>query len=301
MKRIPWMRFLRWIAAAGLLLAWLGIVFHGRDGWVIGATIYYGTPWLLRLLAGLFAVVVLKHRGLRLMAATCLLVSAVEGWNSLRFDTLPDAVDGELLVAVYNAGRTLESDPASWTVLGNTDLTGVVESGDFTPEAWQRFLAATPGMTWHRFGGTLLGVKGQILSHESLGVHDRYRCYRARVNLPEHGEMTVIVADVRSQPWLSRDQAMAGILRAASDDPKVVVLGDFNTPPGSTWYEDWRSTLSLANDGPRSGFRETWVFGLPLLTLDQVWIGSAWKPLWTDQTRHGSDHSRVRAVLGSAE
>jgi endonuclease/exonuclease/phosphatase family metal-dependent hydrolase len=295
------MRLLRWIAVAGLLLAWLGIVFRGRDGWVIAATIYYATPWLLRLLAGLLAVVVLKHWGLRLMAATCLLVSAVEGWQSLRFDELPDAVDGELLVSIYNAGRTLERDPESWPVLGNTDLTAVVESGDFTEEAWGSFLAATPGMNWQRFGGTMLGVKGKILSHESLGVHDSYRCYRARVKLPEHGEMTVVVADVRSQPWLLRDQAMAGILRAAAGDPKVVVLGDFNTPPGSMWYEDWHSSLALANDGQRSGFRETWVFGLPLLTLDQVWIGSAWKPLWTDQTRHGSDHSRVRAVLGFAE
>lgn len=282
---------------AGLLLAWVGIGFKGRDGSAAAATIYYGTPWLLRLLAGLFAVVVLRHRGLRLMAAACLLVSVGEGWNSLRFDTLPDVVERELLVAVYNAGRTLESDPESWAVLGNTDLTGVVESGEFTPETWERFLAGTPGMSWQRFGGTMLGVKGRILSHESLGVHDRYRCYRARVKLREHGEMTVIVADVRSQPWLSRDQAMAGILRAASGDTKVIVLGDFNTPPESKWYRDWRASLTLANDGPRSGFRETWAFGLPLLTLDQVWIGSGWRTEWTDQTRHASDHSRVRAIL----
>lgn len=300
MKRLPWKRLLRWIALAGLALAWLGIVFKGRDGWVVAATIYYGTPWLLRLVAGLFAVIVLKHWGFRLMAATCLLVSAMEGWHSLRFDRLPDAVAGELLVSVYNAGRTLERDPESWQVLGNTDLTAVVESGDFSDEKWRDFVTSTKGMTWQRFGGTMLGVKGKILSHESLGVHDRYRCYRARVNLPEHGEMTVIVADVRSQPWLSRDQAMEGILRATANDPKVVVLGDFNTPPGSSWYKDWHTSLSLANEGPRSGFRETWPFGLPLLTLDQVWIGSGWTPLWTDQTRHGSDHSRVRVVLGSS-
>lgn len=301
MKRRSWIRLLRWAAVAGLLLAWLGLVFRGRDGWVVAATIHYATPWLLRLLAGIFAVVVLRHRGLRLMAATCLLVSAMEGWHSLRFDRLPEPVERELLVSIYNAGRTLERDPESWPVLGNTDLTAVVESGDFTEDAWEAFVGATRGMTWQRFGGTMLGVKGKILSHESLGVHDRYRCYRARVNLPEHGEITVVVADVRSQPWLPRDQAMEGILRAAAGDPRVVVLGDFNTPPESVWYEGWHSSLSLANDGPRFGFRETWAFGLPLLTLDQVWIGSGWKPLWTDQTRHGSDHSRVRAVLVAAQ
>jgi len=297
MKRLPGMRVLKWIAVMGLLVAWLGILCRGRDGWVIGAVIYYATPWLLRLVAGLLAVIVLKHWGLRLMAATCLLVSVMEGWHSLRFDEVPGPVSGELLVSIYNAGRTLEKNPESWPVLGNTDLTAVVESGDFTADTWQAFGTATRGMNWLRFGGTVLGVKGMILSHESLGVDDRYRCYRVRVKLPEHGEMTVIVADVRSQPWLSRDQTMEGILRATGGDPRIVVLGDFNTPPGAGCYKDWRLSLALANDGPRSGFRETWAFGLPLLTLDQVWIGSGWRTLWTEKTWHGSDHSRVKAVL----
>jgi endonuclease/exonuclease/phosphatase family metal-dependent hydrolase len=297
MRRILSLRLLRWVAVAGLLLAWLGIVFRGRDGWVVAAMIYYATPWLLRVVAGLLAVIVLRHRGLRLMAATCLLVSSVEGWRSFRFDVMPMAGDAELQVSIYNAGRTLEGDPEAWFSLGNADLTAVVESGDFSEEKWQAFATATKGLNWQRFGGTMLGVKGKILSHETLGVHDRYRCYRARVELGEHGEMTVIVADVRSQPWMSRDQAMAGILRAAAKDPKVVVLGDFNTPPGSKWYRDWHDTLLLANDGPRLGFRETWAFGLPLLTLDQVWVGSGWRPIWTDQTQHASDHARVRSIL----
>jgi hypothetical protein len=297
MTRERWTRFIRAAAMAGLTLAWLGVIFRGRDGSTVTAVIYYATPWLLRLLAGLFAVAVLKHWGLRLMAATCVLVSAMEAWHSWKSDEVSLAVDRELQVSIYNTGRTLETDREAWFSLGNADLTAVVESGDFTDENWQAFTAATNGVNWLRFGGTMLGVKGKVLSQESLGVYDLYRCYRVRVQLPEHGEMTAVVVDIRSQPWLSREQAMAGVLKATRGDPSVVVLGDFNTPPGSKWYQDWHSSLSLANDGPHSGFRETWAYGLPLLTLDQVWIGSRWKAVWTDHTRHDSDHSRVRTVL----
>jgi endonuclease/exonuclease/phosphatase family metal-dependent hydrolase len=141
-------------------------------------------------------------------------------------------------------------------------------------------------------------VRGRILSHESLGVHDRFRCHRVRVAVHGHGELTVVVADVRSQPWISRGPALATILRAAADDPRAIILGDFNTPPESAWFRAWEARgFSLANDGPRHGFRETWAYGLPLWTLDHIWTAPGWTTLHADQSRHGSDHSRVRVRL----
>jgi endonuclease/exonuclease/phosphatase family metal-dependent hydrolase len=297
MKGNRWLKFIRFIATAALLLAWLGVIFKGRDSTVFAAVIYYATPWLPRLIAGVFALLVLKHWGFRLMAATCLLVSLLEGWHSFRRDELPPLVAGDLRASIYNAGRTLETDTDTWPALADTDLMAVVETGGLTADTWQRFGTATPGMEWKRFGGTMLGVRGQILSSESLGVRNRYRCFRARVSLPVHGEFTVVVVDIESSPTLPRGQALAGILAAAAGDPRVIVLGDFNTPPESRWYQNWRPTLTLANDGPRRGFRETWAYGLPLLTLDQIWTGSRWQAVATEQIRHRSDHSQIKVVL----
>lgn len=289
---------LRFIATGGLLLAWSGFVFRGKDSWVVPAMIYYATPWLLRLFAGLLAVVVIKkHWGLRLMAGSCILFSAVEGWQSFHLDDPPPTLATSLQAAVYNTGRTLESQSAAWPVLAETDITAVVESGDFTEEKWATFSAATAGMEWQQFGGTMLGVRGKILSWESLGIWDLYKCYRCRVSLPKYGEFTVVVVDIDSQPWKSREKTMAGILAATKGDPKAIVLGDFNTPPESKWYGNWGGTLKLANNTPHRGFRETWCYGIPLLTLDQIWYGKGWEANWTEHSRHGSDHSRVKAYL----
>lgn len=295
MTRERRLRLVRAIATAGLAIAWAGLLCRGRDGNGFTATLYFGTPWLLRLLAGLFAVSVLRHWGFRVMAATCIVVSLVEGWHSWRRDEVPAAPAEVLKASVWNAGRHLGQNPKAWTALGEADLSAVIECGNFSAEEWQRFAAANPDLEWRRFDtSTMLGVRGKILSVESRGVHDLFRCHRVKVALPRHGELTVVVADVRSQPWLSREPSLAGILNASAGDPRAIILGDFNTPPESRWFRPWREQgFTLANDGPRHGFRETWAYGMPLLTLDHVWLGSAWQAADCRQSRHGSDHAKV--------
>ena len=295
-------RFFRFVAGAGLFVACAGWLCRGADRWMIPGVLYYATPWLLRLTAGLVALAAFRHWRLRAVAGTCAFVSLLEGARSFRFDDLKVRADAPV-VAVWNAGRDLQGKPAAWPELALTDLCAVIECGKhFNEEGWREFIAATPDHEWKRFdGSTMLGVRGRILSHESLGVHDRFRCHRVRVALPDHGEFTVVVADIRSQPWISREQAMAGILRAAGDDPRAIILGDFNTPPESVWFREWRTRgFTLANDGPRRGFRETWAHGLPLLTLDHVWLAPGWRPLRCDRLRLGSDHLAVKVVLSPA-
>lgn len=299
MKRAWWLRFVRLVAAGGLALAWAGLLCRGHDGHPLAATLHYGTPWLLRLFAGLLAAVALRPWGLRAMAGTTVAIALMEGGHSFRRDDLPAVPAGALAVSVWNAGRALDRHPSAWAALGDADLSAVIEAGDFSPDEWARFTAATPEHEWRRFdGSTMLGVRGKILSHEPLGVHDLYRCHRVRVALPDRGELTVVVADVRSQPWLSREPSLAGILAAAGDDPRAIILGDFNTPPESRWFRAWREKgFTLANDAPRRGFRETWAHGLPLLTLDHVWLAPGWKCLRTEKFRPGSDHARVCCVV----
>jgi hypothetical protein len=300
MTRERRLRIVRAVATGGLAIAWVGLLCRGKDGNAITATLFYATPWLLRLIAGVLAVCVLKHWGFRLMAATCVIVSLLEGWHSWRLDELPATSEGALVASVWNAGRHLDENPAAWSAVGQADLSAVIECGSFSADEWQRFTAANPDHEWQRFdGSTMLGVRGKLLSHESLGVHDLYRCHRVKVMLHDQRELTVVVVDVRSQPWISREPSLAGILKAAAGDPKTITLGDFNTPPESKWFRPWREQgLALANDGPRRGFRETWAYGMPLLTLDHIWLGSEWTALRTDRSRHGSDHAMVTCRLG---
>jgi hypothetical protein len=198
-------------------------------------------------------------------------------------------------VSVWNAARRLAANEAAWPALAEADISAVVEAGDFSAEKWSRFQASSPGHTWLRLDASMMiGVRGRILDHEAAGVHDLYRCHRVTVSVPGRGTFPVVVADLRSQPWLPREPALRGVLAAAGDDPRAIVLGDFNTPPEARGFRGWRERgLVLANDAPRRGFRETWAYGLPLLTLDQLWLAGGWRVISAEKSHLGSDHARV--------
>ena len=61
----------------------------------------------------------------------------------------------------------------------------------------------------------------------------------------------------------------------------------------------WARPASAQSRGPRRGFRETWAYGLPLLTLDHVWLAPGWRPLRCERLRLGSDHLAVKVELSS--
>lgn len=294
------MKGLRCIVGAGLLFAWVGVLCRGRDSSLIPAVVYYATPWLFCAIAGGLAAFVLKGRIARLFAAALTLTALSDGWKSFQSDQLPPECSAGSTVAVWNTGRQLAAKREAWAEVSEADISAVIETGDFSPARWKEFTASSPGYEWKRLDpSTMIGVRGRILSVEDLGVYDLFRCHRVAVEIPMVGQLNVIVVDVRSQPWISRERAMAGIREAAGDDPKAVILGDFNTPAGSVWYRDWReSGLTLANEGPRNGFRETWAYGLPLWTLDQIWLGPGWKSLLATKSNPGSDHARVMCVFG---
>jgi hypothetical protein len=273
-----------------------------KDRWPVLSVLYYATPWLLRLLAAFIALAFFpKRKSVRAMAAVCIFTAGLQGWESYRHDEkpAPDEINKALRVSFWNGARSFSREPEYWPVHGNADLIAMVETGPFRFRDWKPFQATRPDCQWRRLDeGMLIGVRGKILSAEELGVKDRFRCHRLLVSVPGQGEFHVVVIDMRSSAWLNREPSLKKILAAARGDPRCIVLGDFNTPAQSYWLDEWRQNgLSLANDGARQGFRETWAYGLPLMTLDQIWTGGDWRSIAAGVSRPAHDHSRVEVLL----
>jgi len=264
------------------------------DRSVAPAILIYATPWLVSV--GLAtATLILARKPWRLGGLVVLAVGLLGGLRSWRSAAPPSVPGRSFTVAVWNAGRTLAERPEAWQF--EADLVAVVESGSFSAEQWQRFVAASPGHRWTRLdGGTLLGTRGRVLQTEDFGLHDRYRCHRATIGRGRGGPLRVVVVDIRSQPWRSREQAIRTALERAGEGP-ALVMGDFNTPPESRWFDDFAGGYTLGNDAQSQGFVETWPWGCPLLALDQVWLSPGLVAVDARQQARGSDHRLVEITV----
>ncbi len=113
---------------------------------------------------------------------------------------------------------------------------------------------------------------------------------RLRVRLGSEW-VNVLIADIDASPWLSRrkhcENSLASRRTAAHHRAGRLQHAARVRAPGRI------SRAIPARDGrPHHGFRETWPFNLPLLSLDQIWLSRDFTPVFASRrTTFASDHS----------
>lgn len=112
----------------------------------------------------------------------------------------------------------------------------------------------------------------------------------------------LVVADVHPHIFRSRKGQLDEALGHAGGLASSIMVGDFNTPLESTLWQSYRKDFAHAFEVAGSGWRETWPLGLPLLSLDHVWVGKSWqvvearKVSWPMSSDHAALVTRLRWV-----
>lgn len=108
----------------------------------------------------------------------------------------------------------------------------------------------------------------------------------------------MVVADVYSQTFRSRSYQLLDALSKAQGRSDAIIAGDFNTPGESLFFEPYRAHYRDALETAGEGFRETWPVGLPLLSLDHLWVGTDWEIVEARSVhRWSSDHKAVLVTV----
>ena len=244
------------------------------------SALYYATPPpVLAGLAFLIGLSWFERKSIK-QCLSFLLFSAgtllVWGWSNYHGDTHHN-LPGNARLFFWNAAR------GKWGAGGmvrhaaafSADAIGIVEAGiekKGTGGAWTRGFPEKQICVLN--GDMLFITSGEAACVESgeLGRGGAYNVLTTNLN---GNTFTTIMVDIEPNPFQSRGPAFAALTRVveAHLQDNLIVMGDFNTPIESIYFDAFRQNLSQSFEECGSGFRATWPMPLPLLTIDHLWAG----------------------------
>jgi endonuclease/exonuclease/phosphatase (EEP) superfamily protein YafD len=137
--------------------------------------------------------------------------------------------------------------------------------------------AALPGREVHWWNSAVgIAVRGKIVDTEYHSLGRGSHAGVARVEL-DGRPLTVVVVHPRSTPTEPRGhvfEALEQVLEPLRGGP-LLVMGDFNTPSDSVFFDPMRQSLRSAFETAGTGYAATWPMPLPVLVLDQVWASDS--------------------------
>lgn len=242
------------------------------------SVIFYATPW--PVLAVLLIFPMILWAGFRRLKLTAIFVILFVGclvcWISRSW--FRNAVVGT--PASFRALYWNTAHPAR--ILPNViekvrasgaDIIGLAEVECRRLEDTAAWQSAFPGYTVRTLRGELLLItRAEILSAEDESLAQRGHCQILKLNLRGR-RITLMFVDFSAHVLRSRRppfERLYQILNARADE-EIILMGDFNTPRDSVYFDPLRKSMSQAFESAGNGLVETWPVPLPVLTLDHIW------------------------------
>ncbi len=281
----------------GLAAAGLTVRFTFRDSLDALAPFFYALP--LPVIGGLFLGGGIFARSPARLLALFAGVATLGGWFARDYGFAAPKPGAWKFITWNMQNATHPSPDLLHLVRGEQpDFMALIEAGRLTPEIAAAYERALPGYRVLSLGGD----RGCLLRGEVAGVDEMVLPGRSRVvtvRARVHGDgVRVIIVDLDSGVFRSRRADFEWITAMARGGPRTVVLGDFNTPLDSAHFDGLRGNFREATEGPHAGFRETWPYEAPFLSLDQIWVSRDLEPRFARRTfTLASDHAPVVATF----
>ena len=302
-KSLSWLWRFSVYGAAALLAAGLLLRLTVRDRFDGLSLVFYATPWALQMLAGVVcAIRWRKHRRVRgtfLVAA--IFCASVWAWTSFRLAP-KDAGRAEFRVAYWNIARP------GWRIDGvlertkslQADLLGFGEckAGGPLQVKWNQQLAPKLITELHRQMMLVSAQHADLVEAGSLNKAGEYELRRVTLG---GRRVLVLSVDFDGDPRQTRRapfERLYQIVKAHEGEP-LIVMGDFNTPIDSIYYEKLREILQDAFETAGSGYAATWPMVAPIMSLDHIWLSKHFRVVRCEhRTSIYSDHRAVVVDLG---
>lgn len=270
-----------------------------RDTFFAFATFYYITPWsVLFILALLISLLCFRKRELKsgwLIGALAIIILTVWFYTGYSKNQRGAANSPQRLLfwnaahAKYGAAKAIAHVKSL-----DAEIIGIAEAGrtdEILPE-WQQAFSDR----------TVIALKGEMLFLTTATVLEKESGRLARtgnynwLKLSLDGKIfSVCFVDIAPNPFRSREPAftaLAGIIQTHKDED-VIIMGDFNTPLDSVFFDLFKESFYHAFEHSGNGFAATWPVPLPVLTIDHVWVGKRFQLIESRLDQSWSDHCSI--------
>ncbi|UKM65698.1 hypothetical protein GSB9_02269 [Flavobacteriaceae bacterium GSB9] len=104
--------------------------------------------------------------------------------------------------------------------------------------------------------------------------------------------------DVQGSTDVPRSWEFGFVNNRIENNPNTVILGDFNVPFESKYLDGLKQDFNHAFSKKGNGFKETWFWVFPLLSLDHIWVSKDLKILKTEKIHtFKSDHNMIKTFI----
>jgi endonuclease/exonuclease/phosphatase (EEP) superfamily protein YafD len=295
-------RATRWLLAIGMFAAGAtGVVLNAtsRDANQLLAPLFYSLPLPVAGALLLGSALFLRARFLRRIAALAGIVTL--GWWFYQSYGWAYPAKAKWKAITWNMGRPKHpfAPLVALVRAERPDVMVTIESGDIPPAVIAFYQSSLPGyhVVVQSKGITCL-VRGRISQSMVRGLVNGsdVAYFRAEVD----GErLNVFGADLGAFPLMPRRPQLDMLAETTRGERHTLVMGDFNTPLESVQLRRMHESFTESREGPHRGFLETWVYNLPLLSLDQIWCSRDLKPVFTSRrVGFASDHDPLVFSFG---
>jgi endonuclease/exonuclease/phosphatase (EEP) superfamily protein YafD len=246
-------------------------------------------PVIIFVVLTISIILTKKWRRYNLIIATVLLVI----WLSRSFKIhIPDTIkETDLEVVFWNASRenTFES-----VIHENKDIPDVMVLVEFRKNNIEELKKRFPEYYFYKSERELF-----IFSKTPCdSIVEKTSNYNTTVINFKTAGINFYAVDATGSPDVPKEWGLTYINQQIKEKKSIIVLGDFNTPYESKHLKQFKTDFNHAFNNKGNGFRETWFYNIPLLSLDHIWVSKDLKILKTQKIyTTKSDHSILKTFV----
>ena len=283
------LKILYWVINVVIIAALLVVHFVLKERSYNDSINYYQYPLPVIIVVVLGLSIFLSKRKFNVILAGILLVL----WLGRSFKIhIPEKINGDdLEVVFWNASRDNGFEEAFSENGGIPDVLVLVES---KPNNLKRFQLKYPNYYFYKSNRELYVFSKNPIQIESQNTSP----YNSTViNFKTRG-INFYAVDVTGSIDVPREWELDFVDNELKTKQKTIVLGDFNLPYESKNLKHIKANFNHAFNEKGNGFRETWFWNIPLLSLDHIWVSKDLKILKTQKINtFKSDHTILKTYI----